>query len=91
MKLYLSFNHDEIQAEIPYAIVVQTMSSAKWQTGRRKRLMKESFTESEINAIPRLHRQAREWYLYKGVPDEVQMTMNTYHLWHKLAIFCYEL
>ena len=69
----------------------ETMSGAKWNTGRRKRLMKELFTESEIEAIYRLHKQAYSWYLVKGVTEEIKMTLNTYHLWHKLANFCYEL
>lgn len=91
MKLYLSFNHDEIHEEIPYPIVAETMSSARWNTGKRKRLMKQQFTEAEIEATYRLHKQAYDWHLRKGVPEEVKMTMNTYHLWHKLANFCYEI
>ena len=82
---------DEIQKEIPYAIVAETMSSAVWNTGKRKRLMKEHFTDAEIKTISGLHRTARTWYLYKGVPEEVCMTMNTYRLWHKLANFCCQL
>jgi transposase len=88
MKLYISLNHDEIQEKIPYPIVAETMSRAIWNTGKRKRLMKQYFTESEIEAIYRLHRQAYSWYLVKGVPDEVKMTLSTYKLWHKLADFC---
>ena len=88
MKLYISLNHDEIQERIPYAVVAETMSGAYWNTGKRKRLMKQYFTESEIEAIYRLHKQAHSWYLVKGVPDEVKMTLNTYELWHKLANFC---
>ena len=88
MNLYISLNHDEIQERIPYAVVAETMSGAYWNTGKRKRLMKQYFTESEIEAIYRLHKQAHSWYLVKGVPDEVKMTLNTYELWHKLANFC---
>lgn len=88
MKLYISLTHDEIQEQIPYAVVAETMSGAYWNTGKRKRLMKQYFTESEIEAIYRLHKQAYSWYLVKGVPDEVKMTLNTYKLWHKLADFC---
>jgi hypothetical protein len=91
MKLYISLNHDEIQEQIPYAIVAETMSGARWGTGKRKRLMKQQFTESEIDAIYRLHKQAHSWYLVKGVPDEIKMTLNTYHLWQKLANFCCEI
>jgi hypothetical protein len=91
MKLYLSLNHDEIQERIPYAIVAETMSGAVWNTGKRKRLMKQYFTEAEIDATYRLHKQAYDWYLRKGVPDEIKMTMNTYYLWQKLANFCCEI
>lgn len=88
MKLYISFNADEIRKEIPYSVVAETMSRAVWNTGKRRRLMKEQFTEAEIEACYRLHKQAYDWYLKKGVPEEVKMTLSTYHLWHKLANFC---
>ena len=88
MKLYISLNRDEIQEKIPYAVVAETMSGAYWNTGKRKRLMKQYFTESEIEAIYRLHKQAHSWYLVKGVPDEVKMTLYTYELWQRLASFC---
>ena len=88
MKLYISLNQDEIYEKIPFAIVAETMSGARWNTGRRRRLMKQQFTKAEIEATYRLHKQAYSWYLVKGVPEEVKMTMDTYHLWHKLANFC---
>jgi hypothetical protein len=91
MKFYIGLNREEIQSKIPYSVVAETMSGAKWNTGRRKRLMKEQFTEAEIEATYRLHRQARDWYLYKGVPEEVQMTLKTYDLWQKLGNFCCEI
>ena len=85
---YLILSHDEVNEQIPYAIVAETMSCAVWNTGKRKRLMKQYFTESEIEAIYRLHKQAYSWYLVKGVPDEVKMTLHTYELWQRLANFC---
>lgn len=88
MTFYIALNSEEVKERIPYPIVAETMSSAVWNTGRRKRLMKQRFTEAEIEATYRLHQQARTWHLYKGVPDEVHMTMKTYDLWQKLAIFC---
>ena len=91
MKVYIGFNPDEIREQIPFSIVAETMSSSIWNTGRRKRLMKERFTPSEIEATYRLHKQAREWYLYKGVPSEISMTIKTYNLGQKLANFCCEL
>ncbi len=88
MKLYISLDREEIRQQIPYAVVAETMSSARWNTGKRRRLMKKHFTEAEIEATYRLHKQAYSWYLVKGVPDEVKMTLATYQLWHKLANFC---
>lgn len=88
MKLYISLNHDEIQERIPYPIVAETMSRSVWNTGKRKRLMKQYFNESEIEATYRIHKQAHSWYLVKGVPDEVKMTLHTYELWQRLANFC---
>lgn len=88
MKLYISLNREEIIEQIPYSVVAETMSRSIWNTGKRKRLMKEYFTESEIVTANKLHRQAREWYLYKGVPDEIKMSPKTYELWQRLANFC---
>ena len=88
---YLILSHDEVNEQIPYALVCETMSGSRWNTGKRKRLMKERFAESEINAIYRLHKQAYDWYLRKGVPEEVKMTVQTYALWQKLASFCCEI
>lgn len=36
----------------------------------------------------RLFRQAHDWTVGRGVPNEVTMTMKTFHLWRKLAEFC---
>lgn len=91
MTFYIALNHDEIQAQIPYALVAETMSGSRWNTSKRKHLMKERFTEAEIKTISGLHKTARTWYLYKGVPEEVHMTLKTYDLWHRLANFCREI
>lgn len=88
---YLILTHDEVNEQIPYAIICEVMGGARWNTGKRKRLMKERFTESEVDAICRLHKQAYDWHLRKGVPDEVKMTVQTYALWQKLANFCCEI
>lgn len=89
--IYLTLTHDEINERIQYAVVAATMSGARWGTGKCKRLIKQYFTEAEIDAIYRLHKQAHSWYCVKGVPDEVKMTVKTYCLWQKLANFCCEL
>ena len=88
---YIVFDADEIREHIPFQLVAETMSRAIWNTTRRKRLMKERFTEAEIEASYKMHRQAREWYLYKGVPDELRIRPHTLSLWWKLAEFCMSL
>lgn len=91
MKMLIVLNQDEIQKQIPYAVVAETMSSSIWNTGRRKRLMAKYFTEAEMEEAEGLHRLARCWYLYKNAPKEARMTMDTYYLWQRLAQFCWGL
>lgn len=88
MKMLIVLNQDEIQKQVPYAVIAETMSSSIWNTGKRKRLMANYFTEAEMEEADSLHRIARNWYMYKGVPKEAQMTMDTYYLWQRLAQFC---
>ena len=91
VETYLVLNRDEINQNIPYAVVCEGMSSARWGTTRRVRLMREQFTQTEIEAIYRMHKQAYSWYLKKGVPDELRITPHILALWHKLAAFCCEI
>lgn len=88
MRLFLKLSREEIQERIPYTLVSETMSSSRWNTGKRKRLMKEYFTESEIVAVRRLYSQAHSWHLVKGVPEEITLSFSTLNLWDRLAEFC---
>lgn len=89
MKMFIEFSHDEIQNGIPYQIIAETTSRSIWDTGRRKRLMSQLFSEAERRHIAEIRRQAHMWALVKGVPmNGVKMTISTYQLWHKLAEFC---
>ncbi len=90
MKAYtmVELNRDEIQHRLPYALIGETASRALWDTGRRKRLYAERFTESERATCNEIIRQAKKWLLVSGVPDSVKMRMTTYALWLKLAEFC---
>lgn len=91
VETYIVLSRDEINRQIPYGVVCVGMSSSRWNTGKRKRLMKQRFTETEIDAIYRLHKQAYDWYLRKGVPEELRITPHILALWHKLAAFCCEI
>lgn len=89
MKIYLELTHDEIQNQIPYAIIAETTCRSIWNTGRRKRAYAAAFTETEREHLCKIRRQAYMWALVKGVPAEgVRMTPKTYDLWQKFADFC---
>lgn len=91
VETYIVLDRDEINQQIPYAVVCEGMSSSRWNTTKRVRLMRERFTDTEIDAIHRIHQQARIWYLVKGVPDELRIMPKTLALWHRLAAFCCEI
>lgn len=88
MTTFLHFSHDEINREIPYAVVCEAREGVRWDTGRRRRRWLAEFSEKEREAASRLFSLAHRWYLLKGVPREVLMTPETYNLWTKLGAFC---
>ena len=88
MKIMLVFDRDEIEKEIPYAMICETRYGRLWETARRRRMWVEMFTESERKLASKLFQQAHSWYLIKGLPNEQRMLPNTYRLWWKLAEFC---
>ncbi len=88
VRTMLTLTHDEIQEQIPYAMICETRFGSRWETTRRRRNWIESFTEQEREAAGKLFRQAYDWYLKKGVPDSVTMSARTLLLWHRLAAFC---
>ena len=88
MRMMLVLDREEVQREIPYALICETRFGATWDTGRRRRMWKELFTQGEREAAYRLFSLAHRWYLVKGVPDEVKMTPETLRLWQKLGMFC---
>lgn len=87
-ELYLKFKRNEIEEEFPYGFVCESMNSARWSTGSRKRKSKEFFTEKELTSLKKIKRWADDWYLGKGVPEEVVMSESIYMLWKKLVVFC---
>ena len=84
----IALTHDRIFRDIPFILICSTYESARWNTGKRRKLWKEFFTERERQHCTRLFRLAHEWYLVKGVPDKVRIKKATYNLWQKLGEFC---
>lgn len=86
--IMLVLTRDEVEQNIPYRFICETMLGAAWGTGKRRRKWVEEFTESERRACLKLRDQAHKWYLRTGVPDEVTMALSTHSLWQRLAAFC---
>ncbi len=55
-------------------------SPPQGMAGRLQRIGRE--------AAGRLFRMAHNWTVGRGVPDTVQMSRKTFHLWQKLGDFC---
>ena len=87
-RTYLIFTHDEVNEIIPYGMIAEIRWGRTWETGKRRRRWLEEFTPAEREAASQLFRQAYNWYLKTGVPDEVKMSTRTFCLWIKLAEFC---
>lgn len=79
---------DEVNAQIPYALICMTRYGQSWNTGRRRRRWLEEFTEAERISASRLFSMSHTWTLIKGVPEEVRMSAHTLALWLKLGEFC---
>lgn len=86
----LKLTREEVQRDIPYGLICETLYGASWGTGRLKRKFQQEFDEYEKRDIYRLRRKAREWYLEVGVPDTVIMARSTYDLWQRLGRLCME-
>lgn len=88
MRVMLTLTSDEVRSRIPYAMICETRFGSCWETGKRRRLWKQMFSDQERGAAERLFRMAYDWYLRKGVPDKVEMSTRTLVLWQKLGEFC---
>ena len=88
MRSFLVLTSEEVLSTIPYAMVCMTRYGSHWNTGRRKRLWNETFTEREREAASRLFLLSYTWTLTAGVPNTDRMTPETFALWAKLGSFC---
>lgn len=82
---------EDIRNELQYPLICETMESSIWNTGHRRRTYSETFARSEQKKISEIKKQAHNWYLVKGAPDEITMSYDTYMLWNRLAEFCLSL
>ena len=87
----IELDHDEVQNDLGYALICETMEGVRWNSGSRRRMYNKTFTETEQRQIPRIKAAAHKWCLVTGVPEKVRMKTSTYLLWQKLAMFCAEI
>jgi hypothetical protein len=88
VRTYIIMTRDEVQRNIPYAMICETRWGATWENSRRRRRWAAEFTERERDHAYDLFKMAYKWYLKTGVPEEVKMSTQTLVLWSKLAEFC---
>lgn len=88
MTLIIALSRKEIAADIPYELICQTRYGAAWDTGTRRRKWLETFSAEERDKSETIFKLSHKWFT-KGLPEEVRMDMDTYRLWHKIAVFCY--
>ena len=87
-KQMMKLTVEEVRANIPYDLICMVRYGCTWSSGRRRRAWLADFSESEREAAGRLFRMAHNWTVGRGVPDTVQMSRKTFHLWQKLGDFC---
>ena len=47
----IELSHDDVQNELAYALICETMEGAYWNSGRRRRMFSKAFTRSEQQRI----------------------------------------
>ncbi len=87
MRVMIHLDREDCE-KLPYAVICETHDGAYWNTGRRRRMWNQIFTESERNRASDIFKKARSYTLYKGCPDSLVMSKETYLLWQKLGDFC---
>lgn len=66
----IELTHDDVQNELAYALICETMEGAYWNSGRRRRMFSKAFTRSEQQRISNIKAKAHKWYLVTGVPEK---------------------
>lgn len=66
MKHFMVLTHDEIQNNIPYALVCETMYGCRWNNGSRIRKFANEFTREEQKAISKMKKQSYELKLFQN-------------------------
>ena len=85
---YIEMDYEYVRQVIPYQIIAETTSMSIWNTGRRKRLYKQMFTEAEQKKLYEIIKQARRFAFVNIPADGMKASAHTLALWRRLADFC---
>lgn len=91
VETYVILTADEVNRTLPYPLIAETTSCSSWDTGRRRRMMEGRFTPEELEEIDKIIALSKQWFLKKGVPEEVRIRTTVLPLWFRFAEFCGEL
>ena len=56
----IELTHDDVQNELAYALICETMEGAYWNSGRRRRMFSKAFTRSEQQRISNIKTKAHK-------------------------------
>lgn len=87
-EIVVTMNREEVQRNIPYAMICETREGARWCGNKLSRRYESEFTPHEREECEYLFTLSHKWHLKTGVPDFVKMTASTMALWNKLGEFC---
>ena len=88
MQVKIVLSREEVNNHIPYPMICETRYGKTWKSTKVQERFRREFTEYERKAAFKIFGRSHIWYLRKGVPDEVELTIFEYDLWKKLAAFC---
>lgn len=86
-KLQLALTEDEAEKNLMCGLLCQTRYGARWQTGKRRRLWEQQFTEDERKQAEIIFAACRRWFLKSGSAP-VTLDIKIYDLWMRLIAFC---
>lgn len=78
---------DEIDEQLHYRLIAEAKHLSRWNTGSRKRKMVVLFTDDEMPKVEEIFSKANRW-ANNGIRTSVEMTVEEYALWNRLAVFC---
>ena len=80
-EIVIVMTSDEAERRLPYKCLCELWSHFK--TGRGQRVLAElGLTMEEMRPY---HKKAYDWYLYRGLPQEIQMSPEELETWDRIT------